>query len=114
MSDLHIVNERKNGDLFGEKACFRWNGSSLIDLVICSSALFSSIAFLQVGELLPWLTDHCPVTCSINLSYISTFQSNIKLFDMLEKFIWTSESKTKYENILQSEWFCEKNSLSCR
>ena len=29
---------------------------------------------------------------------------------MPEKFIWTSESKTKYENILQSdqEWFCEK------
>ena len=26
---------------------------------------------------------------------------------MPEKFIWTSESKTKYENILQSEWFCE-------
>ena len=113
MSDLHIVNGRKNGDLFGEKTCFRWNGSSLIDLVICSSSLFSSITFLQVGELLPWMTDHCPVTISINLSYISKIESYIKLVDMPEKFIWKSGSKIRYENVLQSKWFCEKiHSLS--
>ena len=53
MSDLNIVNGRKNGDLFGEKTCFRWNGSSLIDLVICSSSLFTTISYLQVGEFLP-------------------------------------------------------------
>ena len=27
---------------------------------------------------------------------------------MPEKFVWTSESKAKYENVLQSKWFCEK------
>ena len=71
MNDLNIVNGSKNGDLFGEKTCFRLNGSSLIDLVICSSSLFTAISYLQVGEFLPWLTDHCPVSFSLNVNVLA-------------------------------------------
>ena len=50
--------------------CFRWNGSSLTDLVICSQEIFSSINYLYVGEFLPWLSDHCPVFFCLNLNKV--------------------------------------------
>ena len=104
MSDLNIVNGRKNGDLFGEKTCFRWNGSSLIDLVICSSSLFTTISYLQVGEFLPWLTDHCPVSFSLNVNIMVMQSTKIKLSEVPGKFLWDTEATKHFEITLQSNW----------
>ena len=52
MSDLNIVNGRKNVISLEKKTCFRWNGSSLIDLVICSSSLFTTNKFTNNFQLL--------------------------------------------------------------
>ena len=87
MSDLNIINGRKSGDLFGEKTCFRWNGSSLIDLVICSSSPFTTIGYLQVGEFLPWMTDHCPVSVSLNVNTMVMQNTKIKPSEVLGKFL---------------------------
>ena len=50
--DLNIVNGRKTGDLFG---------NSVVDYLLISESLFSQVSSLVVGELSPWLSDHCPI-----------------------------------------------------
>ena len=97
MSDMHIVNGRKVGDLFGHKTCFRWNGSSQIDLILCSSGLFDNISYLKVGELLPWLTDHCPVFFKLNVNKTCKEENKINLKNAPDKMIWDTESKLKYK-----------------
>ena len=108
MSALNIVNGRKNGDLFGEKTCFRWNGSSLIDLVICSSSLFTTISYLQVDEFLSWLTDHCLVSFSLNVNTMVMQSSKIKLSEVPGKFLWDTEATKHFEITSQFNWFQEK------
>ena len=108
MSDLNIVNGRKSGDLFGEKTCFRWNGSSLKDLVICSSSLFRTIGYLQVVEFLPWLTDHCPASLSFNVNTMVMQNTKIKLSEVPGKFLWNTEATKHFEITSQSNWFQEK------
>ena len=108
MSDMHIVNGRKVGDLFGHKTCFRWNGSSQIDLILCSSGLFDNISYLKVGELLPWLTDHCPVFFKLNVNKTCKEENKINLKNAPDKMIWDTESKLKYKEVLQSPQFAEK------
>ena len=53
MSYFYIVNGRKLGDLPGQKTCLRRNGSSQIDLVMCSSSIFWKIQYLKISELIP-------------------------------------------------------------
>ena len=65
--DLFILNGRKLGDSFGAKTCFNWNGSSVVDYVISSIPLYESVRYLQVGDLHPTYSIHCPVTFGMNL-----------------------------------------------
>ena len=58
--DLNIINGRKTGDLFDKYTCFKWNGNSLVDYLITSSSVLKKISIFEVGEFLPWLSDHCP------------------------------------------------------
>ena len=84
-------------NLFGEKTCFWWNGSSLIDLVICSSLLFTTISYLQVGEFLPWLTDHCPVSFSLNVNTMVMQSTKIKPSEVSGKLLWDTEATKHFE-----------------
>ncbi len=59
--DLNIVNGRKTGDVFGKYTCFKWNGNSVVDYLITSSSVFQKNSIFEVGEFLPWLSDHCPL-----------------------------------------------------
>ena len=67
-NNLRIANGRTIGDLFGKKTCFQYNGSSLVDYVICSKNLLSYIQFLKVFPLLPHLSDHCQISYNIKIS----------------------------------------------
>ena len=52
-----------------------------------------------------------PLTVLLLFPLISAISQKLNLtsnYLMPEKFIWTSESKTRYENVLQLKWFCEK------
>ena len=102
MCNAHIVNGRKTGHTLGKMTCFRWNGSSLIDLVICYPELFISINYLYVGEFLLWLSDHCPLFFCLNLNKVEKINENQKLKNAPGKFIWNSEAKQNFRKTLES------------
>ena len=56
---LLILNGRKVGDLFGGYTSFQWNGSSVVDYVLASHSIYSSISYFTIGKFVPWLSDHC-------------------------------------------------------
>ena len=56
---LLILNGRKVGDLYGAYTSFQWNGSSVVDYVLASNSIYSSVSYFKVGNYIPWLSDHC-------------------------------------------------------
>ena len=59
--DFLILNGRKTGYIFCKFTSFQWNGRSVIDYVITPASCFDTITTLEIGILLPWLSDHCPL-----------------------------------------------------
>ena len=66
-NEFPIVNGRKIGDLFGKYISHQYNGSSAIDYLLTTNNFFENISMFQVGNFVPWLSDH------------SLFHTNIKL-----------------------------------
>ena len=53
--------EEKQGICLEIFTCIKYNGNSVVDYPITSPRVFDNTPFLKVGELLPWLSDHCPL-----------------------------------------------------
>ena len=68
--DLQIANGRKTGDIFGDFTCIQYNGNSVVDYLITSPAISKSIPCLKVGTFSPWLSDHCPVSFTLEVKNI--------------------------------------------
>ena len=64
--EFNIINGRKIGDSLSENTCFQWNGTSLVDYLVSSYRMYDQIDYLQVGNLIPWISDHCPLHYSVN------------------------------------------------
>ena len=45
---LLILNGRKVGDLFGKYTSIQWNGCSVVDYVLASNSIYSSISYLAI------------------------------------------------------------------
>ena len=104
MSDFYIVNGRKLGGLPGQKTCFRWDGSSQIDLVICSSSIFWEIQYLKISKLIPWLSHHCLVTFSLKVdNVVNSHIPKSNLHKLPGSLIWDNDSKLRYKKALQSD-----------
>ena len=43
LNALMIMNGHKIGDLFGEFICHEWNGSSMVDYLLCPNTFFHKI-----------------------------------------------------------------------
>ena len=65
--EFAIINGRKMGDLFGKHTSHQYNGSSAIDFTLTSFDYYDNITFIQVGDYIPWLSDHTPIFTSISL-----------------------------------------------
>ena len=104
MWDFYIVNGRKQGDLPGQKTCFRWNGSSQIDLVIYSSSIFWKIQYLKISKLIPWISDHCLVTFSLKVdNVVNSHIPKSNLHKLPGSLMWDNDSKLRYKVALQSD-----------
>ncbi len=64
--DLFIANGRVLGDCRCKNTCFQWNGCSLVDYLIVSETIYNSLNYFQIGELITWISDHRPLTYSLN------------------------------------------------
>ena len=88
--DLSIVNGRKTGDIFGDFTSFQWNGNGLVDYVITSKNLFSSVLSLKVGNFMPWISDHCALHYKFHIEFTNskpTPNNNI-LHPLPDRFYW--------------------------
>ena len=103
--DLNILNGRKTGDIFGDFTSFQWNGNGIVDYLITSQNLYSSVLSLQVGSFMPWISDHCPLhyTFQTACTNIPDIDNNSDLYPLENKFYWDKEATNKFVEGLKSE-----------
>ena len=103
--DLNIVNGRKTGDIFGDFTSFQWNGNALVDYLITSKNLFTSILSMNVGNFMPWISDHCALHFKLqsDIETPKTIKHNSDLYTQPGRFYWDLESTQRFLNYLKSE-----------
>ena len=105
--DISILNGRTVGDIFGKITCFRSNGCSVVDYGICSNDFHDKISEFKVGNLLPWISDHCPISVSIHahkFSYL-TEKKYSTLSKMPTKYKWDNTSEDSVVKLCTSKQF---------
>ena len=102
--DLNILNGRKTGDIFGDFTSFQWKGNGLVDYVITSKTLFSSVLSLKVGNFMPWISDHCPLHYNFQTEITHKPTSNkTNLHPRPDRLYWDNESTGKFIECLKSD-----------
>ena len=71
-SNLVVLNGRKLGDLNGKFTSHQHNGSSTIDLSLCSRDTYSKITHFRVLDPV-WLSDHCPTLTYLNTGVLHDY-----------------------------------------
>ena len=103
-SELYIANGRVLGDCKGKNTCFQWNGCTLVDYLIVSNTIYNSLNYFQIGELIPWISDHCPLTYSLSLVNGVTLETDdTKLIDIPGKIVWEEVRIEMFRKLLCSE-----------
>ena len=64
---LRICNGRKLWDILGCHTSFSYNGQSCVDYCLVSPSLYNSVKTFCVGRLVPTLSDHCPITVTVDV-----------------------------------------------
>ena len=104
MCGMRIVNGRKIGDSMGKTTCHEWNGSSTVDYMLVDESLFPLVQMFKVHDLLDNLSDHCPFSSVLNLSYrrnrYNEVVSNARI----------APKKHKWDTLLENSF---KMKLSC-
>ena len=65
-TSLTILNGNTIGNVSGQFTCHVYNRSSVVDYMICSEYVISRLLKFRVHEL-NRLSDHCPISCNIDL-----------------------------------------------
>ena len=106
---LRICNGRKLGDILGGYTCYTYNGQSSVDYCMASPKLFDKIKTFSVGLIQPTMSDHCPITATIEVQTSCQTQSNEYLFiDRPKKIPWDKDIAFRFENLLQTNEFKDK------
>ena len=71
---LRICNGRKLGDLMGNPTCYKHNGLSSVDYGLVSPTLYSRVSTFSVGNPVLSLTDHAPISLSIETNAWCTLE----------------------------------------
>ena len=99
------MNGRKVDDLFGEFTCHRHNGQSTVDYGICSAELLPDISYFKVGDYIPWLSDHTPISHSLMLRESSIQDrkqtTTSKLNKLPPQFHWNSTASEQFTRTLR-------------
>ena len=103
---LRICNGRKLGDTRGSFTCHKWNGQSLVDYCLASPEIYGSILFLKVGQILPLISDHCPISIAIKSQLFHRIRARenerYNFLPKPTKVRWDKDIAVKFENIIQS------------
>lgn len=105
-SQLRILNGRSLGDLHGKFTCHKKAGSSVVDYMIISEDLVSSVLYFYVGDLLCNLSDHCRLSLKLRVKFkpdmdtVPVIRTNLHPFP--NKYIIDEKSIQRYQEILNS------------
>ena len=109
-NDLCIANGRTIGDIFGRYTCHQPRGSSVVDYLIAPFRVYQNIIEFKVGEYLPSLSDHCPLTARIkinNTNLVKLEQIPVTLHDLPDRYIWKEEDSECFKDRIDSDEFQE-------
>ena len=101
-SNLMFVNGRKIGDSCGDKTCYKYNGSSVVDYFITTETLFDDIISFKV-ENQTWYSDHSPISTVFRVArslHSEIIEENLEPF---YKYVWSEEGGNKYCDLLRSD-----------
>ena len=101
---LSILNGRKTGDVYGKCTSFQWNGNSVVDYVIASHSLYRDIKYFEVGNYLPWLSDHCALKYKLcaSSSNLDKLENDDTSYEKFESIHWGENSHEKFKEGLRS------------
>ena len=100
---LVILNGRKIGDLFGKFTSLQWNGNSVVDYVLVSKSLYSSITYFKIGNFIPWLSDHCATRFKLRSCMTRKTQSDEENpGERIDSLFWDADSPGKFTSILSA------------
>ena len=100
MCELRILNGRIFGDTGGKKTCHRWNGSSTVDYMITDTTLFKRVLTFRVIDFLEQLSDHCPISVTIDLELDNNVQRKSESeigINSPKKVRWSREFENLYK-----------------
>ena len=100
-AQLRILNGRKLGDTLGYFTSHNYNGSAVVDYVICSSALLNRIPYFKIHRFNGTISDHCMVSFALNAKVPQTNIPEVKLFDLPRQFQWNENSPENFQAALQ-------------
>ena len=105
MSDANLLclNGRKLGDTIGRLTCHEYNGSSTVDLALCSWDIYNQIQYFKVLDPV-WYSDHCPIQLTIQTEKFFEEQPiDMDQFENLsDYYIWTPDGTKRFKEELES------------
>jgi hypothetical protein len=107
-SQMRILNGRTIGDISGKFTCFRPNGVSVVDYAVCQEQLIPLIKFFQVHDFKGEYSDHCKISCNLQIKYKPKVMSNNTQAEGHQKIIrykWSKETGAKYQMALEDKSF---------
>ena len=109
INDLSIANGRITGDLFGKYTCHQKRGSSVVDYLLTPCRNLNNIVEFKVGENLPLLSDHCPITATIRMNHnLKVEEGHISMEPLPDSYIWDEESSQTFQERLSHNDFKTK------
>ena len=98
--NMRILNGRTPGDSRGKYTCHQYNGHSVVDYIICSEDIISSIPFMDISD--PnHISDHSYISCNIGLGNNFHGPSNHTTKQKAQSYKWSSESSTIFRSALK-------------
>ena len=89
------------GDLFGKCTSHQYNGSSAIDYLLAPVTSFEKISYFEVGDYIPWLSDHSPIYSNIRLDIEKKApESPITLHGRDQGYRWDDDCEEQFKAFL--------------
>ena len=99
---MRILNGRVIGDLLGKYTCHKPTGSSVVDYIILSEELLTSVLYFKVSDFIPHFSDcHCKLSLNLLAKYSTNVtKHNFKLKRFPNAYHWDSSSTVKFQDAL--------------
>ena len=96
--ELRLLNGRTIGDTIGKATYYNYQGVTINDYCLCSGTFMNNVINFQVGEFMPCMSDHCPITVKI----FSRFQSS-----STESSLRPKPVRTKWSPLVEDQFVAD-------